>query len=67
MRLKKVILILIPFLLAIVIIAYTPKRKDEETSFYNIKKQNYNLNSYLEKNHSEIDAEACTGLNGPEN
>lgn len=54
---------MIPFLLAIVILFYTPQSKNHASSAYNIKKENYNVNNYLEKNHSEINTEAFTGFN----
>lgn len=47
MRLKKIILILIPFLLAAVIIGYTPK--STETSAYNVKKKNLILTNIWRK------------------
>ncbi|MDV3429629.1 MAG: hypothetical protein LIR50_21975 [Bacillota bacterium] len=63
MKLKKVLFLTIPFILVIIILVYTPKSKNAESSVYNIKKENYNMNNYLEKNHSEIDVNSCTGFN----
>ncbi|MDV3429627.1 MAG: hypothetical protein LIR50_21965 [Bacillota bacterium] len=60
MTLKKVTLILIPFLLAAVIIGYTPK--STETAAYNVKKENFNIDGYLEENHAEINLKSASGF-----
>ncbi|MDV3429628.1 MAG: hypothetical protein LIR50_21970 [Bacillota bacterium] len=63
MKFKKILLYAIPFLMVIIVLVYTPKSKDDESSAYNIKKDKYDMNNYLEKNHSEIDTKACTNFN----
>lgn len=63
MKVKKLFLIIIPFLLAAFIIGYTPKSKNAETASYYIKKEKFDTNTYLEKNHTEIDVDDCSGFN----
>lgn len=63
MKLKKTIFILIPFLLTAVIIGYTPDSKKAENASYNEKKEKYDMNKYLDKNHAEIDLDLGSGFN----
>lgn len=57
---KRVIFILMPFLLAAVIIGYTPK--STESAAYNVKKDNYAISEYLKKNHAEINLKSASGF-----
>lgn len=62
MKLKKVIFIIIPFLLTAIIIGYTPESKKAENASYVEKKEKYDMNKYLDENHSEINLDTGSGF-----